>query len=101
MSYVHVHESLSIFSVRQGLISGFLTVNDVILKLYVIQFIGELSLVRSYHNIAGRWKPEFEKELIRKSSWEEHSMILQNLTIQWNPIFVLIDITELILLVNS
>ena len=43
MSYVHVHESLSIFSVRQGLISGFLTVNDVILKLYVIQFIGELS----------------------------------------------------------
>ena len=69
--------------------------NDFILKLDVSQFIGELCLVRSYHNI------ELEKKVIRKSSWEEDSMILQNLMIQWNPIFVLINIVEFILLVNS
>ena len=69
--------------------------NDFILKLDVSQFIGELCHVRSYHNI------ELEKKVIRKSSWEEDSMILQNLMIQWNPIFVLINIVEFILLVNS
>ena len=48
-------------------ISDLLTVNDFILKLDVSQFIGELCLVRSYHNI------ELEKKVIRKSSWEEDS----------------------------
>ena len=86
---VFVHESLPIC------VSASSTVNDFILKLDVSQFIGELCHVRSYHNI------ELEKKVIRKSSWEEDSMILQNLVIQWNPIFVLINIVEFILLVNS
>ena len=55
-SGVLLHESLSIFIVRQVLISEFLTVNDFLLKLDVSQFVDELCLVRSYHNIAGRCK---------------------------------------------
>ena len=73
-----VPESLSICVVRQGVISEFLTVHYFILKLDVSQFIGELCLVRSHHNIAGRCKPELKKKLIKKSSWEEDSMILAN-----------------------
>ena len=46
-----VHESLSIFVVRQGLIREFLTVNVFILKLDFSQSIRELYLVGSYHNI--------------------------------------------------
>ena len=42
-----LHESLSIFIVRQVLISEFLTVNDFLLKLDVSQFVDELCLVRS------------------------------------------------------
>ena len=81
-------ESLFICLVKQGVTSEFLTVHYFILKVDVSQFIGELCLVRSYHNIAGRCKPELEKKLIRKSSWEKDSMILPNFIIQWNPIFV-------------
>ena len=98
MSNTLVHESLSIFVVRQGLIGEFLTVNDFTLKLDVIQFIDELCLIRSYHNIACRCKPELEKKLIRRKSWKENSMILQNRMIQRNRIIVLIDIIELIVL---
>lgn len=100
MSDLLVYEALSIFVVRSRCISEFLTVNDFILKLDVCQFIGELCLVRSYYNIAGRCKSEFKNKLIKKSSWEEDSMILHNLMIQWNPIFFLINIIELILPVN-
>ena len=46
-SGVLLHESLSIFIVRQVLIGEFLTVNDFLLKLDVTQFIDELCLVRS------------------------------------------------------
>ena len=46
-SGVLLHESLSIFIVRQVLIGEFLTVNDFLLKLDVSQFIDELCLVRS------------------------------------------------------
>ena len=91
----------SISVVRKVLISKFLTVNDFILKLDVSQLLGELCFVRSYHSIACRCKLELEKELIRKNSWKEDSMILQNLMIQLFPIFVSITIIELILHVNS
>ena len=96
MTYSNIN--LSNFVVRQDLISEFLTLNDFIPKLDVSQFIGELCLFRSYYNTADKCKPELEKELIRKSSWDEDSMILQNLVIKWNPIIVLINIIEIILL---
>ena len=101
MSELLVHEPLSISVVRKVLISKFLTVNDFILKLDVSQLLGELCFVRSYHSIACRCKLELKKELIRKNSWKEDSMILQNLMIQLFPIFVSITIIELILHVNS
>ena len=66
----------SISVVRKVLTNKFLTVNDFILKLDVSQLLGELCFVRSYHSIACRCKLELEKELIRKNSWKEDSMIL-------------------------
>ena len=96
MSDMLVHESLSIWVVRSHWWSEFLNVNNFIFKLNVCQFLSNLSLVRSYHNTAGRCKSWLKNKLIRKSSWEEDSMILPNLMIQLNPIFVLINIIELI-----
>ena len=90
MSDVLVDESLSICAGRSRFIGRFLTVNNFILKLDVSKFICKPCLVRSYHNIAGRCKAEFKNKLIRKRSWEEDSMILQNFMIQWNPVFALI-----------
>ena len=98
---IEIDESFSICVVQYGLISEFLTVSYYILKLDFSKFIGKLCLVRSYHKITGRCKPGFEKKPIRKSFWEVDSMILQNLMFRWNPLFVLINIVELILLVSS
>lgn len=96
-----VHESISIFVVRQDVISEFLTVNNLILELNAIQFIKKTCWVRSFYNTADRYKPELEERPIRKRSRERDCMVLYNLMIQWNPKLVPINIIELILLVNS
>lgn len=69
-----VHESISIFGVRQDVISEFLTVNILILELNAIQFIKKICWVRSFHNTADRYKPELEerpirKKLVRETAW--------------------------------
>ena len=100
MSDVFLHESLSLFVVKQGLISEFLTVNEF--NSSWMSDNSQASCVSSdpittLHAGASLSSKRSSSE----RPLEKKTMIVQNLMIQWNPIFVLINIIELILPVNS
>lgn len=82
-------------------ISVFLTVNSFLLKLDVGKFIGVHSLSDPITSVLGGASLSLKTSSSGRALGGESLVILENLIVEYNPICILINIIELILLLIS